>query len=100
MSQNKSQAQILDELKPPKDKYSNAPFKSKRGKKGFKPPYVTRSGRKVQAPARYLNAIINKIDYNDPNWRRSMDEEIEKFKLKNVFEVVKIPPGVRIKKKI
>ena len=33
MSQNKSQAQILDELKPPKDKYSNAPFKSKRGKK-------------------------------------------------------------------
>lgn len=95
VSQNKSQAQILDELKPPKDKYSNAPFKSKRGKKGFKPPYVTRSGRKVQAPARYLNAIINKIDYNDPNWRRSMDEEIEKFKLKNVFEVVKIPPGVK-----
>ena len=33
VSQNKSQAQILDELKPPKDKYSNAPFKSKRGKR-------------------------------------------------------------------
>ena len=24
-----------------------------------------------------------------------MDEEIEKFKLKNIFEVVKIPPGVK-----
>ena len=76
MSQNKSQAQILDELKPPKDKYSNAPFKSKRGKR-FQTTLCYKVRRKVQAPARYLNAIINKIDYNDPNWRRSMDEEIE-----------------------
>ena len=58
-------------------------------------PYVTRSGRRVNPPRRYLNALVGKIDYNDPGWIESINDEINKFKSKGVYSEVPIPDGVR-----
>ncbi|KAG2734596.1 hypothetical protein G9P44_002602 [Scheffersomyces stipitis] len=59
------------------------------------PQYVIqlRSGRISRPPKRYLNAIINKIDYKNSDWIKSMDNEISKFEKNNVYTVVKIPKG-------
>ena len=61
----------------------------------YKSPYVTRSGRTVINPKRYLHAVVNKIDYNDPGWIKSMNAELEKFRSKDVYEEVPIPTGVK-----
>ena len=46
-------------------------------------------------PQRYLHAVVNKIDYNDPGWIKSMNAELEKFRSKDVYEEVPIPTGVK-----
>lgn len=93
-SQKKSDAQMDDEVGIAISKIRNFPFRLKDGRASFFPPYKTKFGRSVHPPKRYLNAIVKKIDYNQKEWRQSMEEEIEKFKANQVYTVEKTPKNV------
>lgn len=47
-------------------------------------------------PENCAYGVVSNIDYDDPNWKKAMRSEIQKFVEMEVFDVIKPPKGVRL----